>query len=99
MIRDRDYEARPFSGEKPPWPHRFRVGAVVRVRGGGGSYDRGEIVAVAADEKYYRVDFGLGFDSLLREEDLEPFDEEDPLSRPPRSFVPPLLPMFPGALR
>lgn len=76
---------------KPGWDHRFRIGDVVRTVGGGGSYNRGEIAEIAEKERYYRVDYGLGFPSLIREENLEPFDPENPLSEPPRSFVPPIL--------
>ncbi len=75
----------------PGWEHRFRVGAAVRTVGGSGSYERGEIVEVT-EESHYRVDYGLGFLALIGEENLEPFDEENPLSEPPRSFVPPILP-------
>ena len=76
------------------WDHRFRVGDVVRTVGGGGAYNRGEIVEVAEAERYYRVDYGLGFPSLIREENLEAFDEKDPLIDLPRSFRPPVLPSF-----
>lgn len=74
------------------WRPRFREGDVVRTVGGGRSYDRGDIVEVTGKAFYYRVDYGLGLFYLIREENLEPFDEGDPLSEPPRSFVPPILP-------
>ncbi len=83
-------EVTPESG----WNYRFRVGDVVRTVGGSGAYDRGEVVEVAEEERYYRVDYGLGFPYLIREENLERFDEKNPLSEPPRSFVPPVLPSF-----
>lgn len=73
------------------WDHKFRVGDVIRTIGGSGSYDRGDIVEVTEDQKYYRVDFGLGIPYLIREENLELRDEEDPLVDPPRSFVPPVV--------
>lgn len=79
---------------EPGWDHRFRVGDVVRTVGGGGSYNRGEIVGVAEEEKYYRVDYGLGFPALIRQENLVPFDYKNPLSEPPRSFVPPIIPFM-----
>lgn len=85
------------SGEEsvpePGWDHRFGVGDVVRTVGGGGAYSCGEIVGVA-EEKYYRVDYGLGFPSLIREENLARFDEKKALSQPPRSFAPPILPFM-----
>src|SRR3712207_5194435 len=62
-------EARNVSGKEiapeSPWNHRFRVGDVVQTVGGGGSYDRGEIVVVAEEENYYRVNYGLSFQSLI----------------------------------
>lgn len=73
------------------WNHRFRVADEVRTVGGGGPYDRGRIVEVTEREKHYRVDYGLGYPSTIREENLEPFDEGDPLSEPPKSFVPPIV--------
>lgn len=79
---------------KPGWNPKFRVGDVVRTMGGGGSYNRGAIVEVSREEKYYMVDYGRDFPALIREENLAPFDERNPLSRPPRSFVPPILPLF-----
>lgn len=95
---ERAYAARNVSekdgASEPGWDHRFRVGDVVRMVGGGGSYNRGEIVEVAEQENYYRVDYGLGLLSLIREESLAPFDGNDPLSEPPRSFIPPILPWF-----
>lgn len=78
---------------EPSWDSRFRVGDVVRTVGGSGSFNRGEVVEVG-EEKYYRVDYGRSFPFLIREENLEPFDGSAPLSEPPRSFVPPILPPF-----
>ena len=66
----------------------------MRTVGGGGAYNRGEIVEVAEKENYYRVNYGMGFPSLIMEENLEPFGEKAPLSEPPRSYVPPLLPFM-----
>lgn len=77
------------------WDHKFRVGDVIRTIGGSGSYARGEIAEIAEDDKYYRVDFGLGLPSLIREENLELRDEDDPLLDLPRSFVPPVVPRSP----
>lgn len=74
------------------WNPRFRVGDGIRTIGGSGSYDRGVIVEVVEDEKYYRVDYGLGFLSLVREENLELRSEDDPSLDLPRSFVPPVVP-------
>ena len=82
----------------PDWHPIFRLGSVVRTSSEGGAYDRGEIVELAQQPRYYRVDYGLGFPVLVREENLEPFDGNDPLSEPPRSFVPP-VPPFAWALR
>ncbi len=87
-----------ISSEEPTvprrsWNHRFRVGDEVRTVGGGGPYDRGRIVEVAEKERYYRVDYGLGYASTIREENLEPFDEGDHLSEPPKSFVSPIPPL------
>lgn len=89
---DRSVPGKEIAPGSPRNP-RFRVGDVVRTVGGGGAYNRGEIVEVA-EEDYYRVNYGMGFPSLIREENLEPFDEKDPLSEPPRSYVPPLLPFM-----
>ena len=80
------------AGPRPVWSHRFRVGDEVRTVGGSGSYDRGRIVEVAQRERYYRVDYGLGHPSTIREENLEAFDESNPVSGLPRGFVPPILP-------
>lgn len=77
---------------EPGWDPKFRVGDVVRTVGGGGSYNRGEILEVTEEDKYYRVGYGRDFPSLIREENLEPFDERNPLSKLPRSFVSPILP-------
>ena len=75
------------------WSPRFRLGDEVRTVGGGGPYDRGRIVEIAEQKRYYRVDYGLGYPSTIREENLEPFDEGDHLSEPPKSFVSPILPL------
>lgn len=74
--------------------HGFRVGDEVRTVGGGGPYDRGRIVEATQGEKYYGVDYGLGYHSAIREESLEPFDGTDPASELPRSSVPPILPFL-----
>ncbi len=76
------------------WIPGFRVGDMVRTVGASGSYSRGEVVEAAREGRYYRVDYGRGFPTLIREENLAPFDEGNPLSRPPRSFVPPVPPFF-----
>lgn len=94
--KESTYETRSVFGkevtQKPGWDHRFWVGDGVRTVGGSGLYNRGQIIEVAEEEKYYRVDYGSGPPSLIREENLEPFDEKNPLSEPPRSFVPPIVP-------
>ena len=69
---------------------RFRVGDAVRTLGGV-AYERGE---VAEKPRSYKVDYGSGFLTSIREENLERFDGSDPLSKPPNSFVPPMLPPF-----
>jgi hypothetical protein len=73
--------------------HGFRVGDEVRTVGGG-PYDRGRIVEATQGEKYYGVDYGLGYHSAIREESLEPFDGTDPAPELPRSSVPPILPFL-----
>jgi hypothetical protein len=93
MLKDAAREVSPTKvTPESGWRPRFRAGDVVRTMGGGRSYDRGEIVEVTEKAFYYKVDYALGFFYLIREENLEPFDEEDPLSEPPRSFVPTVLP-------
>lgn len=96
--KESTYKIRSVFGKKvtqePGWDHRFQVGDVVRTVGGSGSYNRGQIIEVAEEEKYYRVDYGLGFPSLIREENLEPFDEKNLLPEPPRSFATPIVPFM-----